>query len=50
MGDYCDRCEEGYVGDATKGDCTPIVDDGSLSNPFCNCSSAGSLSMGDDLE
>ena len=39
-GDYCDRCENGYVGNATNGECTYG------GNIMCDCNTDGSVSEG----
>ena len=44
-GNYCDRCEEGFVGNATDGECTSITDGDE--NFSCDCNQAGSLSTGE---
>ena len=43
-GNYCDRCEEGFVGNATDGECTSITNGDE--NFSCECNQAGSLSAG----
>ena len=44
-GNYCDRCEEGFVGNATDGECTSITNGDE--NFSCDCNQAGSLSTGE---
>ena len=44
-GNYCDRCEEGFVGNATDGECTSITNGDE--NFSCECNQSGSLSTGE---
>ena len=46
-GDYCDRCEEGFVGNATLGGCIESESSSSSTGTNCaNCNLAGTLSEG----
>ena len=44
-GNYCDRCEEGFIGNATNGECISITNGDE--NFSCQCNEAGSLSTGE---